>query len=62
LGRCQENYSKKWLKESQYVFFPGRGTVDAIYVVRQVMQTSYLNAQKIIAKLSISVNITSYSA
>jgi len=50
------------LKESQYVFFPGRGTVDAIYVVRQVIQISYLNAQKIIAKLSISVNITSYSA
>jgi len=36
LHRTKQN-SEKW---SQYGFCPGRGTVDAIYVVRQIMQTA----------------------
>ena len=31
-------HTEDWAKESQYGFRPGRGTVDAIYIVRQIMQ------------------------
>ena len=32
------NQIEEKMKESQYGFRPGRGTVDAIFIVRQVMQ------------------------
>ena len=40
LNQRMKKHTENWYKESQYGFRPGRGTVDAIYVVRQIMQKS----------------------